>query len=469
MFRHVKRIHFIGIGGIGMSGIAEVLCNLGFVVTGSDVKKSKNTDRLEKLFNVGIAEGHAADNVGAAQVVVYSSAVKEDNPEVVVAKERGIPVIPRAEMLAELMVLKPYAVAISGTHGKTSTTSMVATILGHAGFDPTTVVGGVVDTLGSNAKLGSSEWFVTEADESDRSFLMLYPTIAVVTNIDKEHMESYKGMDDVVQCFTDFVNKVPFFGAAIICLDDPNVQLIIPNIKRRRVTYGLTAQADVSGHDIKYDDAFGSTFNVWKGDDVLGEIMLPVPGKHNIYNALAATAVALELEIPFTRIAEAFKIFKNANRRFQFKGEARGIMVVDDYGHHPTEILATLSAAKNSSGGRRTVVVFQPHRYSRTQELMHEFALAFNNADVVFVLDIYAASEKPIEGITAEILAENIKKFGHKNVNYIGDIDTAVEAVVPHLQEGDLVITLGAGSVTRLSDEILEKLESGSVKATVLG
>lgn len=469
MFRHVKRIHFIGIGGIGMSGIAEVLCNLGFVVTGSDVKKSKNTDRLEKLFNVGIAEGHAADNVGAAQVVVYSSAVKEDNPEVVVAKERGIPVIPRAEMLAELMVLKPYAVAISGTHGKTSTTSMVATILGHAGFDPTTVVGGVVDTLGSNAKLGSSEWFVTEADESDRSFLMLYPTIAVVTNIDKEHMESYKGMDDVVQCFTDFVNKVPFFGAAIICLDDPNVQLIIPNIRRRRVTYGLTAQADVSGHDIRYDDAFGSTFNVWKGDDILGEIMLPVPGKHNIYNALAATAVALELEIPFGKIAEAFTTFKNANRRFQFKGEARGIMVVDDYGHHPTEILATLSAAKNSSGGRRTVVVFQPHRYSRTLELMHEFALAFNNADVVYVLDIYAASEQPIEGINGEVLTENIKKFGHKNANYIGDIETAVDSVVPHLQEGDLVITLGAGSVTRLSDEILEKLQSGSTEATAPG
>ncbi|MEK7857321.1 MAG: UDP-N-acetylmuramate--L-alanine ligase, partial [Acidobacteriota bacterium] len=395
MFRHVKRIHFIGIGGIGMSGIAEVLCNLGFIVTGSDVKKSKNTDRLESLFNVGIAEGHRAENVGAAQVVVYSSAVKEDNPEVVEAKERGIPVIPRAEMLAELMVLKPYAVAVSGTHGKTSTTSMVATILGHAGFDPTTVVGGVVETLGSNARLGASDWFVTEADESDRSFLMLYPTIAVVTNIDKEHMESYKGMEDVVQCFTDFVNKVPFFGAAIICLDDPNVQLIIPNIKRRRVTYGLTAQADVSAHDIRYNDSYGSTFSVWKGDEVLGEIELPVPGKHNIYNALAATAVALEVEIPFEKIAGAFTTFKNANRRFQFKGEARGITVVDDYGHHPTEILATLSAAKNSSGGKRTVVVFQPHRYSRTRELMDEFALSFTNADVVYVVDIYAASEQP--------------------------------------------------------------------------
>ena len=365
MFRHVKRIHFIGIGGIGMSGIAEVLCNLGFEVSGSDAKKSKNTDRLEAQ-DVKVFEGHAAENVGDAQVVVYSSAVRDDNPEMVVARERGIPVIPRAEMLAELMVLKPYAVAISGTHGKTSTTSMVATILGHAGVDPTTIVGGVVEALGSNSRLGSSDWFVTEADESDRSFLMLYPTIAVVTNIDKEHMESYKGMDDVVQCFTDFVNKVPFFGAAIICLDDPNVQLIIPNIKRRRVTYGLTAQADISAHNIQYNSAFGSTFAVWRGHEVLGEINLPVPGKHNVYNALAATAVALELEIPFEKIAAAFAQFKNANRRFQFKGEAKGVTVVDDYGHHPTEILATLAAAKNGSGGKRTVVVFQPHRYSRT-------------------------------------------------------------------------------------------------------
>ena len=440
-----------------MSGIAEVLCNLGFVVSGSDLKKSKNTERLEAM-GMKICEGHTAENVGDAQVVVYSSAVRHDNPEVMLAKEKGIPVIPRAEMLAELMVLKPYAVAVSGTHGKTSTTSMVATLLAHAGVDPTTVVGGVVDTLGSNAKLGASEWFVTEADESDRSFLMLYPTIAVVTNIDKEHMESYKGMDDVVQCFTDFVNKVPFFGSAIICLDDPNVQLIIPNIKRRRVTYGMTAQADISGHNIRYNDSFGSTFTVWRGTEPLGEISLPVPGEHNVYNALAATAVALELDIPFAKIAEAFSGFKNADRRFQFKGEVDGITVVDDYGHHPTEILATLSAAKNSAGGRRTVVVFQPHRYSRTQELMDEFALAFNNADVLYVLDIYAASEMPIEGITAELLTENIRKYGHKNVTFIGDVDTAAPKVVENLQAGDLVITLGAGSVTRLSDEILEKL-----------
>ncbi|MGB7069840.1 MAG: UDP-N-acetylmuramate--L-alanine ligase [Pyrinomonadaceae bacterium] len=459
MFRHVKNIHFIGIGGIGMSGIAEVLRNLGFAVSGSDLKKSKNTDRLEGL-GIRIFEGHSAENIGEAQVVVYSSAVKEDNPEVTIAKSSGIPVIPRAEMLAELMTLKPYGVAVAGTHGKTSTTSMVATILGHAGIDPTTVVGGVVDTLGSNAKLGSSEWFVTEADESDRSFLMLYPTIAVVTNIDKEHMESYKGMDDVVQCFTDFVNKVPFYGAAIICLDDPNVQLIIPQLKRRRVTYGLTAQADVSGHNIRYNDSFGTTFEVWKGAEVLGEISLPVPGKHNVYNALAATAVSLELDVEFSSIVEAFAGFKNADRRFQFKGEVNGITVVDDYGHHPTEILATLSAAKNSSGGRRTVVVFQPHRYSRTQELMDEFALAFNNADVLYVLDIYAASESPIEGISAEILTDNIRKYGHKNANYLGGIETAAGSVAAELQPGDLVITLGAGSITKLSDELLDAIST---------
>lgn len=459
MFRHVKRIHFIGIGGIGMSGIAEVLCNLGFVVTGSDVKKSKNTDRLETLFNVGIAEGHRAENVGAAQVVVYSSAVKEDNPEVAEAKSRSIPVIPRAEMLAELMTLKPYAVAVSGTHGKTSTTSMIATVLGHAGVDPTTVVGGVVDTLGSNARLGQSDWFVTEADESDRSFLMLYPTIAVVTNIDKEHMESYKGMDDVVQCFTDFVNKVPFYGAAIICLDDPNVQLIIPQIKRRRVTYGLSAQADISAHDIRFNETFGSTFTVTRGGAILGDIYLPVPGTHNVYNALAATAVAMELEVPFEKIVEAFAGFKNANRRFQFKGEAGGVTVVDDYGHHPTEVIATLSAAKNSSGGKRTVVVFQPHRYSRTRDLMDEFVRAFNNADVLFVLDIYPASEAPIEGITAEVLTQNIRKFGHKNAYFVGAMETAADQVVKTLQSGDLVITLGAGSITGLSDEILLKLQ----------
>ncbi|MGI8545544.1 MAG: UDP-N-acetylmuramate--L-alanine ligase [Aridibacter sp.] len=458
MFRHVKNIHFIGIGGIGMSGIAEVLCNLKFNVTGSDLSKSKNTKRLETLFGINVAEGHSAENVGDAQVVVYSSAIKDDNAEIQAARERKIPIIPRAEMLAELMTLVPYSVAVSGSHGKTSTTSMVATVLGHAGVDPTTIVGGVVDTLGSNAKLGKSEWFVTEADESDRSFLMLYPTISVITNIDREHMESYKGMDDVMQCFTDFSNKVPFYGANILCLDDPNVQSIIPNLKRRIITYGFSRQADISADSIKFNDDFSSTFSVYLHDEKLGEINLPVPGKHNVYNALAATAVALELDVEFPKIAEAFSQFQNANRRFQYKGEVDDIKVIDDYGHHPTEILATLEAAKNGADGRRIVIVFQPHRYSRTQDLMEDFAMAFNNADAVYLLDIYPASEKPIEGITAEILAEKIEKFGHRNVKYIGGVEDAAGKVVEDLKPNDLVITLGAGSITNLSDEILELL-----------
>ncbi len=443
-----------------MSGIAEVLCNLKFNVTGSDMSKSKNTARLETLFGVEVHEGHAAENIGEAQVVVYSSAIKNDNPEIQAAKENKIPIIPRAEMLAELMTLVPYSVAISGSHGKTSTTSMVATVLGHAGVDPTTVVGGVVDTLGSNAKLGKSDWFVTEADESDRSFLMLYPTISVITNIDREHMESYKGMEDVMQCFTDFGNKVPFYGANIICLDDPNVQSIIPNLKRRIITYGFSRQADISADNIKYNDDFSSTFTVYKRDEKLGEINLPVPGKHNVYNALAATAVALELDVEFEKIVEAFSSFKNANRRFQYKGEINDIKVIDDYGHHPTEILATLEAAKNGSDGRRIVIVFQPHRYTRTRDLMEEFATAFNNADVVYLLDIYPASEQPIEGITAEVLAKKIEEYGHRNVKHIGSVDEATEKVIENLQPNDLVITLGAGSITKLSDEILDLLRS---------
>ncbi len=459
MFRHVKNIHFIGIGGIGMSGIAEVLVNLGFTVSGSDLNVSKNTQRLETLFNVEISEGHSAEHIGDAEVVVYSSAVGEENPEIVEARRRKIPIIPRAEMLAELMTLKPYSVAVSGSHGKTSTTSMLANVLGYAGVDPTTVVGGVVETLGSNAKLGKSDWFVTEADESDRSFLMLQPTVAVVTNIDREHMDSYKGMDDVMQCFTDFSNKVPFYGAAIICLDDPNVQSIIPRVKRRIVTYGFSKQADISAHEITFGDDFGSKFTVFSGTEELGDVSLPVPGKHNVYNALAAITVALELDVPFSTIADSFKSFKNADRRFQFKGEVKGIKVFDDYGHHPTEILATLSAAKNGAGDRRIVIVFQPHRYSRTQDLMEEFATSFNNADVAYILDIYPANEKPIEGISAEVLTQKIEEFGHKNVEYIGDVGLAAERLVADIQPNDLVITLGAGSITNLSDQILKKLK----------
>jgi UDP-N-acetylmuramate--alanine ligase len=457
MFRPFQHIHFVGIGGIGMSGIAEVLANLGFRVTGSDQKKSEVTARLEDL-GCEITEGHAAGNVGDAHVVVRSTAVRDDNPEIVEAEGRSIPVIPRAEMLAELMRMKLYTVACAGSHGKTTTTSMVATVLGTAGLDPTFVVGGIVRSYASNARLGKSELMVVEADESDRSFLMLTPMIAVVTNIDREHMDYYHDMEDVRKCFTDFVNKVPFYGAAVLCLDDPHVQAVIPKVARRRITYGLSAQADISGHDISYDNAFGSSFTVWRGVEVLGQVSLHVPGKHNVYNSLAAIAVGLELDVPFEKIAQALGEFTGADRRFQFKGEEKGITVVDDYGHHPTEIKATLSAARIGAPNRRIVVLFQPHRYSRTNDLMDEFASAFNNADVVFVTDIYAASEQPIDGVDAEVLTRRIKSYGHKNVEYVGALENAPASVGEALREGDLVITLGAGSVHRAGDQLLALL-----------
>ncbi len=460
MFRPFQHIHFIGIGGIGMSGIAEVLANLGFRVTGSDAKKSEVTARLEAL-GVEVTEGHAAENVGDAHVVVRSTAVREDNPEIIDARQRSIPVIPRAEMLAELMRMKRYTVACAGSHGKTTTTSMVATVLGTAGLDPTFVVGGIVRSYRSNARLGKSELMVVEADESDRSFLMLTPMIAVVTNIDREHMDYYHDMEDVRKCFADFVNKVPFYGAAVLCLDDPHVQAVIPKVERRRITYGMSAQADISAHEISYDHSFGSTFTVLSGVNVLGKVSLRVPGKHNVYNSLAAIAVALELDVPFDTIAHALGEFSGTERRFQFKGEEQGITVVDDYGHHPTEIKATLSAARIGAPNRRIVVLFQPHRYSRTSDLMDEFASAFNNADVLLVTDIYAASETPIEGITAEVLTGRIKSYGHKNAEYIGAVEGAAESLRSKVREGDLVITLGAGSVHRAGDQLLGLLREG--------
>jgi len=457
MFRRIQHVHFVGIGGIGMSGIAEVLVNLGFRVSGSDLKASNVTDRLQAM-GVEIFEGHAAENVGQPHVVVRSTAVRDDNPEVVEANRRSIPVIPRAEMLAELMRLKPHTVAVAGSHGKTTTTSMVATVLGHAGLDPTMVVGGVVGAFGSNAHLGTSDLMVVEADESDRSFLMLTPTIAVVTNIDREHMDYYHDMDDVRTCFANFVNKVPFYGSSVLCLDDPNVQAIIPLLERRRMTYGLSAQADVSAHGIKYDSNFGSTFTVWRGSDVVGDVTLRVPGMHNVYNSLAAIAVGFELEVSFKKIAEGLNSFTGAGRRFQAKGEVNGVLVVDDYGHHPTEIRATLAAAKLGSGGRRIVVLFQPHRYTRTHDLMQEFARSFNNADVLFITDIYAASEDPIEGVSSEALTTEIKRFGHKEVNYIGGLENAVESLQSYVQPGDLVLTLGAGTVNRISDQLVKAM-----------
>lgn len=457
MFRPFQHIHFVGIGGIGMSGIAEVLTNLGFRVSGSDQKKSEVTARLEEL-GCEITEGHAAENVGDAHVVVRSTAVRDDNPEIAEAQRRSIPVIPRAEMLAELMRMKHYTVACAGSHGKTTTTSMVATVLGIAGLDPTFVVGGIVRSYRSNARLGKSELMVVEADESDRSFLMLTPMIAVVTNIDREHMDYYHDMEDVRKCFADFVNKVPFYGAAVLCLDDPHVQAVIPNVARRRITYGLSAQADISAHDITYDQNFGSSFTVLSGVNALGRVALRVPGKHNVYNSLAAIAVALELDVPFDTIAHALNEFAGADRRFQFKGEENGVTVVDDYGHHPTEIKATLSAARIAAPNRRIVVLFQPHRYTRTNDLMDEFASAFNNADVLFVTDIYAASEAPIEGVTAEVLTRRIKSYGHKNAEFVGALENAPAIMADLVREGDLVITLGAGSVNRTGDQLLALL-----------
>lgn len=447
-----------------MSGIAEVLINLGFRVSGSDLKRSNVTDRLMSM-GVEFAEGHASENVGDAHVVVRSTAVRDDNPEIVEAHRRSIPVIPRAEMLAELMRLKPHSVAVAGSHGKTTTTSMVATVLGHAGLDPTIVVGGVVGAFGSNAYLGTSDLMVVEADESDRSFLMLTPTIAVVTNIDREHMDYYNDMEDVRTCFTNFVNKVPFYGVSVLCLDDPNVQAIIPQVERRRMTYGLSAQADVSAHNIRYDQSFGSIFTVWRSGESVGDIQLRVPGLHNVYNALAAIAVGFELDVQFSQIAEALASFTGAGRRFQFRGEVNDILVVDDYGHHPTEIKATLAAAKIGSGGRHIVVLFQPHRYSRTNDLMEEFARSFNNADTLFVTDIYAASEDPIEGVTAESLTAAIKRFGHKDVRYIGPLDEAAAIIKEQVQPGDLVITLGAGTVNRVSEQLLNLLRERSETA----
>lgn len=461
MFKKYQHIHFIGIGGIGMSGIAEVLLNLGYRISGSDVRRSTIIERLEAL-GATVFEGHNASNVEGAQVVVTSTAVRPDNPEVVEAVRRQIPVIPRAEMLAELMRLK-YGIAIAGSHGKTTTTSMVASVLDRAGVDPTVVVGGRVNTLGSNARLGRGDFMVVEADESDKSFLKLSPTIAVVTNIDLEHLDFYKDIDEIRSYFVQFVNKVPFYGSVIICLDDPNVQLIIPQIQRRVITYGLRAHAEISAFDVKSSrDDFSSEFSVrLKGQD-LGRITLHVPGEHNVCNALAAVAVGLELEIDFERIAEGLESFRGTERRFQIKGQIAGddggILVVDDYGHHPTEIRATLAAAKTS--GRRLVVLFQPHRFTRTAALLDDFARSFYDADIVLLADIYPASEDPIPGVTSEALAEAIEKFGHRDVRYAGSVDQGREALLATSRPGDLILTLGAGNIWRAGDEFLAAMKT---------
>jgi len=451
MFQRIQKLHFTGIGGIGMSGIAELLLNLGYRVSGSDLKPGPILERLTALGGE-IRIGHRAENVHDAHVVIISSAVRADNPEVVEAKRLQIPVIPRAEMLAELMRLK-YGIAVAGAHGKTSTTSMIATVLVNGGLDPTAVIGGRLNAFGSNAKLGKGDFLVAEADESDGSFLKLSPTIAVITNIDREHLDHYADLNEIQSAFTAFANKVPFYGAVVLCLDDPNARALIPMIERRVITYGTSKQADITATDIEFHD-FGTSCKVFRNGDILGDLRLRVPGKHGILNALATVATALELEIPFEQTAAALSAFQNADRRFQIKGKKGDVLVVDDYGHHPTEIIATLNAARHACK-RRIVAVFQPHRYSRTQALAEEFSHAFDDADVLLTLPIYAAGEEVIPGIDSERLVERIQQCGHRDVCYVPDFNAALGILHDRVREGDLLLTLGAGDVWKIGETFL--------------
>jgi len=462
MFAKIQRIHFVGIGGIGMSGIAEVLLNLGYKISGSDLKISPITERLVSL-GACIFEGHRAENVSGAEVVVTSSAIIPDNPEVTEAHKLHIPVIQRAEMLAELMRLK-YGIAIAGMHGKTTTTSMVATVLAAGELDPTVVVGGRVDAMGSNARLGKSHYLVAEADESDRSFLKLSPILAVVTNIDREHMDCYRNMRDVKRAFLDFMDRVPFYGMVVVCNDDPVLRRLFPQIRRRMITYGTrrgSAFHITLGEPVSSEaEGWGiSRFHVNFEHKDLGEFRLHVPGAHNILNATAAIAVGVGLDIKIDQIRSALENFRGVDRRFQVRGKAAGVSVIDDYGHHPTEIRATLAAARQC-GFRRIHVVFQPHRYTRTRDLMSEFASAFGDADSLLILDIYAASEQPIEGVTGEALARNIKEVGSHDAQYVASFADAAEAVCSIAQEGDMILTLGAGNISQLGPAILEKLQA---------
>jgi UDP-N-acetylmuramate--alanine ligase len=462
MFFKKQHLHFVGIGGIGMSSIAEVLLNLGYTISGSDLKLSPITARLAKL-GAKISEGHSAANVGGAKAVVVTSAVDERNPEIQEARRLQIPVIPRGELLAELMRLK-FGIAVGGSHGKTTTTSMVATVMNFAGMDPTVLVGGKVATMGgSNARVGKSEFLVVESDESDGSFLKLAPILAIVTNIDREHLDHYSSLEEIREAFTEFVNRVPFYGAAFVCLDDENVQQILPQVRRRTITYGQSAQADFQIGKLECGP-YSSRFELGHGQHNLGAFELQVPGAHNALNATAAIATALELEIKLEVIREGLTQFRGVDRRFQVKGVEHGVTVVDDYGHHPTEIRATLAAARGCEP-RRLHVLFQPHRYTRTMHLMDEFARSFHQADRVFVLDIYPASEQPIEGVTAEALVDRMRQYGHRGAEYVGSIAHGVSRIVEGLEAGDMVITLGAGSVSSASEMILENL-TGALTAT---
>jgi len=461
MLGRTRRIHFVGIGGIGMSGIAELLANLGYAVSGSDAQRSDVTARLEQAFGVTVFEGHDASHVGEADVVVVSSAVRPTNPEIVAARERGIPVIPRAEMLAELMRLR-FSIAVAGSHGKTTTTSMIALVLERGGLDPTAVIGGRLSAFGSNARLGRGEYMVAEADESDRSFLMLWPSIAVMTNIDHEHMESYGGgLADLQQAFLDFANKVPFYGAAVACVEDQNLAAILPRIRRQVLTYGLDdPQAQIVGTGIELG-AFGGRCQVHHrtrdGLEPLGRLELAVPGRHNLQNALAAITVGQRIGLDFARVADALASFHGAERRFERHGEAGGVLVVDDYGHHPTEIAAVMAAAR-ATLGRRLVVAFQPHRHSRTAQLFDAFGPALAGADEIVLTDIYGAGEDPIPYVTVERLGDAIRRGSGRPVHVVKALSDVVPVLLTIVQPGDAVITLGAGSIGTVPKAIVTAL-----------
>ena len=454
MYLKKYHIHFVGIGGIGMSGIAELLLNLGYRVSGSDLRASEITANLARIGGT-IHIGHQAEQIQGADVVVVSSAIDPANPEVIAAGQAAIPVIPRAEMLAELMRLK-YSVAIAGAHGKTSTTSLVANVLAGGGLDPTVVIGGKLKGVGRNAVLGKGDFIVAEADESDGSFLKFSPAIAVVTNIDREHLDYYKDLDDIKKAFLGFIDRIPFYGLAVLCLDNAPLQSILPHIKKRFATYGLSAQADYQAREIVFGE-MKSRFSVVHRDADLGEFQLAMPGMHNVTNALAAIAVGCELDIPLDTIKRSLSDAIGVQRRLEIKGEVRGVTVVDDYGHHPTEIQVTLSAVKSNWPDRRKVVVFQPHRYTRTQALLTDFTRSFNDSDILILLPIYAASESPIDGVDAVLLQEGIRAHGHRNVTCVQGISACVDHLTNVLAPGDLLLTLGAGDVYRVGELMLEQ------------
>ncbi len=467
MFERYRVVHLVGIGGIGMSGIAEVLHNLDYEVTGSDLKDSETTKRLKSL-GIKIYIGHKAENIDDAHVVVVSSAVSEGNPEIVEAKRRFIPVIPRAEMLAEIARLK-YGILIAGAHGKTTTTSLISTILSHAGLDPTVIIGGRFKATGSNARLGQGEFLVAEADESDGSFLKLSPTIAVATNIDREHMDFFKSMDFLKDAFLSFLNKIPFYGVSIVCIENDHLCELLPALHRRYITYGFNKEAEIYAKNIRKGFMSVSFEAIYKGRDI-GDFDLPLSGEHNVLNCLAAIGVALELQIDIPKIQEALKKFGGIQRRFEFKGEAKGIKIFDDYGHHPTEIKATLKAAKEgllisgqnsearSQKPGRLFVLFQPHRYTRTKDLIDEFSTSFHDADFLILLDIYSAGEGPIEGINSPALFESIKKRGRNNALYIRNKEEVIRHMISHMHKGDVLLTLGAGDVWKIGENILHRL-----------